>query len=148
MRIRGAILFCLLAAAPAFAQPPDEQSLIDADTAWCAALAAHDADAFLSTVAEDALFQGAVGPALHGRDGVREGWAAFLTPGGPTLTWIPVRAQLLGAGDIGYTSGRAERHVKNAAGEDTVVRSEYVTVWRKGTDGRWQVVFDGGSAVR
>ncbi len=151
-KLSTALVLIVLAAGTARAQQADakaiEAALVAVDKAWCQAVIDRDNAKFLSMVAEDATFRGAVGAPLQGRDAVAKGWAQYFTAGGPTITWAPVRAQSLGSGDVGYTSGRAERHMKNAAGQDVTVHSEYVTVWKKQADGSWQVIFDGGAVLK
>lgn len=74
-----------------------------------------------------------------------QGWSDFFETNGPTLTWTPRRAQVIGAGDVGVSSGSAVFRARGADGSVRERRSEYLTVWRKQPDGTWKVVFDTGS---
>ena len=74
-------------------------------------------------------------------------WSDFFTPDGPTLTWTPIKGEVIGAGDVGYTTGRSLFRQKSADGKVTERRGQYLTVWRKQADGSWKVVFDTGSTL-
>ncbi len=58
-----------------------------------------------------------------------------------TLDWLPDRAQMSSAGDLGFASGPWVFAPGDAAGRRSEGR--YVTVWRRTADG-WRVLFDGG----
>ena len=108
------------------------------DTAWDAAVAARDEAAFLSRVAEDSVFAG--GALQVGRAAIREKWARYLAPGGPTLRWKPTDSGMAASGDLGWTVGEAsfawrEKGVAPSPGR-------YVTVWAKEGGGRWMAVLD------
>jgi len=57
------------------------------------------------------------------------------------LDWLPDRAQMSAAGDLGFASGPWLFTPKDPGGGPAEGR--YVTVWRKTGDG-WRVLFDGG----
>ena len=58
------------------------------------------------------------------------------------LNWYPSYAWISLSGDMGYTTGPWE--IRRQAGEDPSAWGHFVSVWRKGEDGRWQVAFDAG----
>ena len=117
-----------------------EAAMMKADRDFNRAMADRDLSRFLSYVAEDAKFDASVG-----KDAVAKAWAAFFVAGGPTISWAPVKAESLVAGDVGYTVGAWERHTKDAQGKDVVRRGQYLTVWRLQKDGAWRAAFDTGS---
>jgi ketosteroid isomerase-like protein len=119
-----------------------EVAIMNADRNFNRAMADRDLNRFLSFVAEDALFD-----ANRGREAVGKAWAAFFGAGGPTITWTPTKAEVLVAGDVGYTVGTWERHARAADGTTKMTRGQYVTVWRKQQDGSWQAAFDVGSTA-
>ena len=121
----------LLAAAPA-------PELLAVDSAWDAAVAARDERAFLSRVAEDSVFAG--GSLQVGRDAIREKWARYLAPDGPTLRWKPTGSGVTASGDLGWTVGDAvfEWKAKDVAPSP----GRYVTVWAKDAGGPWMAVLD------
>jgi ketosteroid isomerase-like protein len=126
-----ALALLLLAAAPA----PELEAI---DVAWDAAVAARDQAAFLSRVAPDSVFAG--GALQVGRDAILEGWARFLTPGGPTLRWKPTGSGIAPSGDLGWTVGEASYAWKEKGVAPSPVR--YVTVWAKDERGRFLAVLD------
>jgi ketosteroid isomerase-like protein len=119
-----------------------KEAMLKADRGFNRAMADGDLDRFLSFVAEDATFND-----NRGRDAVRKAWAPFFAAGGPRLSWAPTRAESLVAGDVGYTVGTWERRTKSADGTVTVTHGQYLTVWQKQKDGRWQATFDTGSTA-
>lgn len=102
-----------------------------------------------------------------------EGWASFFAPGGsmisqgigeihgqaqilaameeafadPTyrLTWEPLRAEVSGSGDLGYTVGRYTSSRVGNLGQTTRSSGLYVTIWRRQDDGSWKVEMDLGT---
>jgi ketosteroid isomerase-like protein len=135
-----------VAAAPAFAGKAEKarQAILKADKEFNRAVKDKDLEAFRDRVTEDALF---FGSALnHGREAVARAWAPFFEPGAKSsLTWEPVRAEVAASGDLGYTVGD---YVLRTLGEDGAVAEKtgaYVTVWRKGGDGKWRAALDIGT---
>jgi ketosteroid isomerase-like protein len=136
-------------AVPALAQTGDvrktaEAAMLKADRDFNQAMADHALKRFLSFVAPNAAFDGADG---RGRDAVAKTWAPFFEPNGPSIRWEPTKAEALVAGDVGYTVGTWERHVKDPAGKEIVRHGQYLTVWRKQSDGSWLATFDTGSTA-
>ncbi len=74
-----------------------------------------------------------------GRDAVVKSFGP-LGPG--ALTWAPRAADAAPSGDLAYTSGDA---TIRDSGE--VSYSNYLTVWKRQSDGRWRVVADGGNSA-
>jgi len=59
------------------------------------------------------------------------------------LAWRPVFAETSAAGDLGYTTGPWS--LKNRRQDpDPAGWGHYVSVWRKGAEGRWTVLLDAG----
>ena len=59
------------------------------------------------------------------------------------LRWQPIFADVARAGDMGYTTGPWE-YKKDKADEKPVAYGQFLSVWKKQTDGKWKVVLDGG----
>jgi ketosteroid isomerase-like protein len=99
--------------------------------------------AFVHYAADDAVFfdvdpQKLRGPAaLSARRGQ---WASIVA-----LKWTPVGVDVAATGDLGYTWGTGEMHIAKEDGTVQIVRCLYVTVWRRGADGKWRFVLDTGS---
>jgi len=120
-------------------------AILRSDAAFAQSVAEKNREKFLSFIAETTTFSGGTANELHGRDAVMKAWADFFKPDGPTLSWTPIKGEVIGAGDVGYTTGRSVYREKDAGGKVTERRGQYVTVWRKQPDGSWKVVFDTGS---
>jgi ketosteroid isomerase-like protein len=58
------------------------------------------------------------------------------------LTWKATRAEVSASGDVGYTVGAYEMTMNDATGKPQVDKGKYVTIWKKGADGKWKVKED------
>jgi ketosteroid isomerase-like protein len=121
--------------------------IMKADADFAQAVAGKDRERFLSFLTDVTTFNGGSASELHGRDAVMKEWNDFFTADGPTLSWTPARGEVVGAGDLGYTTGRSLFRGKGADGKMVERRGEYLTVWRKQRDGSWKVIFDTGSTL-
>ncbi|MBX2964076.1 MAG: hypothetical protein KF687_16300 [Cyclobacteriaceae bacterium] len=73
-------------------------------------------------------------------------WYDKNPPGDEKLIWSPLRAEA--SGNLGYTFGGYELHTKTPDGlRDTVLYGNYVSVWKRKSDGNWRYVVDTGSAT-
>ena len=150
-KVPGLALLLLWLPAVAHAQAPDLQAagqqIVKADADFAKSVADRNRERFLSFVADATTFNGGTAAELHGRDAVMTDWEDFFKADGPTLTWVPTKGEVLGAGDLGYTTGRSVFRRKGADGKIVERRGQYLTVWRKQPDGSWKVVFDTGSTL-
>ena len=145
-----AVAGLLETARPARAQSThaaEAAQIMKADADFAQAVAGKDRARFLSFLAEVTTFNGGSPSELHGRDAVMKEWNDFFTPDGPTLSWTPARGEVVGAGDLGYTTGQSLFRGKGPDGKTVERRGEYLTVWRKQRDGSWKVIFDTGSTL-
>lgn len=149
----ASVVYVALAAASAEAQTaaPNLQAAADvivkSDAAFAQSVAEKNREKFLSFIADVTTFNGGSANELHGRDAVMKAWADFFAADGPTLSWTPIKGEVVGAGDVGYTTGRSVLRQKGTDGKVTERRGQYITIWRKQTDGAWKVVFDTGSTL-
>jgi ketosteroid isomerase-like protein len=135
----------LLAQAPGHAS--ETAQIMKADADFAQAVADKNRERFLSFLADVTTFNGGSQTELHGRDAVIKDWSDFFAPDGPTLSWTPTHGEVVGAGDLGYTTGRSLFRGKGPDGKMVERRGEYLTVWRKQRDGSWKVIFDTGSTL-
>jgi len=142
----GGLLFFLVGTLFARATDPNafKAELIQADREFCREAAGSGARAaFLSKIAEDGLLL-SLGQSPTGKDAVHQLYDGF--PGGATLTWKPLRADVAASGDLGYTTGTYELRVPGKDGADARVSTgNYVTIWKRQADGSWKFVLDGGN---
>lgn len=138
VRVRGllaaTLASALLAAAPVRAD--DYADLVAAERAFAADASARTTrEAFLAALAPDGLVF-APGPTSG-----QHSWQSRTDDGGK-LAWAPEFAEISAAGDLGYTSGP---WTFTPAGADApVAAGHYLSVWRKGADGRWSLLIDHG----
>jgi ketosteroid isomerase-like protein len=59
-----------------------------------------------------------------------------------SLTWEPQYAEAAASGELGYTYGIYELHLKS---KDTSLYGSYISVWKKQNDGKWKFVLDTGN---
>jgi len=58
-----------------------------------------------------------------------------------TITWEPLKAEIAGSGDLGYTMG----NWKLVTAEGKVKYGNYVSIWKKQSNGDWKYVLDTGT---
>ena len=113
------------------------QSLVQAEKNFAQmAVEKNIRDAFLANLADNAIVfdPGPVsGPKLYQKS----------SPSDAQLTWYPIFADVSRAGDMGYTTGPWE-FKKNKGDEKPSAYGQFLSVWKKQPDGKWQVVLDGG----
>ncbi len=63
-----------------------------------------------------------------------------------TLTWAPLYADIAESGEIGYTYGLWEMHIKKEDGTEDTRKGTYVTIWKKDKAGNWKFVLDTGKS--
>ncbi len=59
-----------------------------------------------------------------------------------TLKWEPKNGAVASSGDLGYTYGV---YVLKPSTIDTLIYGTYVSIWKKGIDGKWKFVLDSGN---
>lgn len=62
-----------------------------------------------------------------------------------TVTWEPMFCDVSASGDMGYTYGPARFVVNDSTGNQKVLTSYYLTIWKKQADGSWKYVMDTGT---
>jgi len=143
----GAALLVLLApvAIPAADQAEAEQQattavledqLRETETAFAQTMADRDPTAFVSFLAEEAVFFGRQSE-LRGREAVAAAWLPLFEGPQPPFSWRPEVVAVLSSGDLGLTSGP----VLDAEGKRIAT---FNSVWRRQEDGSWKIVFDRG----
>lgn len=120
--------------------PEPLRSLVSAERAFSQFSVDHGIKpAFLEFLGEDAIIF--TPRAAPGRKSYRE------QPDEPEpkvqLIWRPVFADIAASGDFGYTTGPYELSFSRE-GVPQSRFGHYVTVWKKGKDGKWKVAIDKG----
>ena len=122
---------------PAWAQTNEElkEQVRRAEAAFAKTMADRDHAAFVSFLADEAVFFGR--GVRRGKAQVAEGWKPFYQAKAAPFTWAPESVEVLDSGALGMSSGP----VFDPAGKRT---GTFNSVWRREKDGTWKIVFDKG----
>lgn len=107
------------------------------EIAFAKTMADRDLEAFLTFISLEAVFFAGNEP-LRGLDAIAEGWAPFFDGEDAPFSWHPDVVEVLDSGRLALSSGP----VRSSSGEEA---GRFNSIWRKGADGQWRVVFDKGS---
>jgi ketosteroid isomerase-like protein len=106
------------------------------EEAFARTMADRDHAAFVSFLAEEAVFFGRSGE-LRGRDAVAAAWKPLYEGADAPFSWQPEVATVLDSGALGLTSGPVFAPDGKRIGT-------FMSVWRRSPDGSWKIVFDRG----
>lgn len=107
-----------------------------AELAFARTMADRDHDAFVSFLADEAVFFGRGGE-IRGLDAVAAAWKPLFEGVEAPFAWRPDSATVLDSGTLGLTSGPV------LAPDGTRIGT-FNSVWRRQPNGTWKVVFDRG----
>lgn len=148
------VLSILPMAGPALAEDARSQASVSIEAEQSALLKAEAdfsklcgekgiVESFLYYLSDDATIFPVNGNATTGREAIR----AQLSRGGKgQLSWRATRAEVSRSGDLGYTFGTYEFKTVGENGKPEIHYGKYVSIWKKGADGRWKVVVDIGNS--
>lgn len=142
LRCVVAVLLLSLGASPLSARPVDpklKRAVRKANADWVAAVKTGDAAAIAAPYREDALFVLADGTCIHGRAEIEKMYRVGFERRGVAASAKIDSKTLVVDGDLAYESGYGEiRRV--SGGKVSTVGGSYLTVWRRTTDGEWQII--------
>ena len=107
-----------------------------AEISFAKTMADRDLEAFASFLSEEALFFGGQ-DVLRGKEAIKSGWSSFFTGELAPFSWEPEVVEVLDSGDLALSTGP----VWGAAGKQI---GSFNSIWQRGSDGSWKVVFDKG----
>jgi uncharacterized protein (TIGR02246 family) len=139
MTRRTAALALLVAlTSPLSAQPPAEaeRQVREAERAFARTMADRDHAAFVSFLADDAIFLGEK-RVLRGRNAVAEGWKPYYEGPQAPFAWEPERVAVVASGTLAISTGPVTDPQGKRIGT-------FTSTWRRESDGKWRVVLDGG----
>ena len=148
--MRGLLAFAIVASlAPvAQAQSPgnaaDACAVWDRETSFAQAVIDHDAAAFAAHMQAGAVFIGGDGKGTHGRDAIVAEWAGLIDGKGLLLRWYPDAVDVSGDGKTALSRGPYWMDNPAAPADKRYRTGRFISTWRRGDDGQWLVVFDGG----
>ncbi|MCF8238365.1 MAG: DUF4440 domain-containing protein [Saprospiraceae bacterium] len=131
---------------PASRPAADPAELVAADSAFCQrSLEAGMKVAFVE-YADSAVIKMDDGqPVIRGIQHLQTLWADPRPDGPSPLVWAPQHAEVAASGDLGYTFGYWRFPGRTDAGTDTLYYGNYVSIWKRQTDGSWKYVLDTGT---
>jgi uncharacterized protein (TIGR02246 family) len=138
--------FAVSCAQPKPAEAPDtraadEATIRTSDSEWGKAAAAKDLDKCMSYYQDDAVMFTPGAPAVIGKDSIRNVIQRMLSA--PMQLTINVAdVDVARSGDLAMDRGTVQAAVTDKKGKVTKQTSEYVLVWKKGSDGSWKIAAD------
>ncbi|HEX6815967.1 MAG TPA: DUF4440 domain-containing protein [Gemmatimonadaceae bacterium] len=121
----------------------ESQALLETDRAWARqSSAGTNADSVIAYWTDDARVVVPGAAVLDGKDAIRRMVTSSFAAPGFHVAWTPERAVVAASGDLGYTVGTNEFSIPDSTGHVSKVAGNYITVWRKGKDGRWRCAED------
>jgi ketosteroid isomerase-like protein len=137
-RLLAFAVFAALASSPARCETNERRALQvrAAETAFAKSMAARDAGAFASHVADEAVFFSGQG-VLRGKAAVVAGWKRYFEGDKAPFSWEPEDVEVLDSGRLAFSSGPVHDPEGRRIGT-------FNSVWRRQADGRWKIVFDNG----
>ena len=106
------------------------------ELAFAATMADRDFDAFSSFIAADAIFYSG-DLALRGKHAVLAAWKPYFDGPIAPFSWRPENVEVLASGKLAISTGP----VFDPNGDRI---ASFTSVWRRGDDNDWRVVFDKG----
>jgi len=128
----------LLLVAPLAAQSNSglRDAVRNTERAFAKTMADRDPAAFARFLSEEAVFFSANG-VLRGSAAVSGGWKQFFQGAKAPFSWEPDQVEVLASGSLALSSGPVYDPDHKRIGT-------FNSVWRRGTDGNWKIVFDKG----
>lgn len=155
--LRLSLLFCAavaaapLQAAQSQASEPQAARSTAPDDGRCAvwarelgfarSVADHDARAFAEHLHANAVF-GVSNKPTRGREAITREWTGIIDGSAVKLAWYPAIVTVGGDGTTAYSSGPALFEDPKTGATSL---SRFGSVWQRGADGVWRVIFDDGT---
>jgi uncharacterized protein (TIGR02246 family) len=138
VRRAAVVAFILAFISQLAAQPPaDAQTEVRAaERAFAKTMADRDHAAFVSVLAEDAIFLGEKS-VLRGRKEVADGWKRYYEGPRAPFAWEPERVEVIQSGALAVSTGPVTDPEGKRIGT-------FTSTWRREKDGRWRIVLDSG----
>jgi len=131
-------------AAPAARMTPAECEVWARELSFAQSVADHDAAAFAAHLEPDAAFAAESPQPQRGRDLIASRWAGLIEGKTLLLSWYPSRTTIGGADDVAVSSGPALYEDLRPGADPRYRIGAFHSVWHKGADGAWRILFDDG----
>jgi len=134
-----------LIAFPAMAQAGDDNCTVwQRELSFARSVQQHDAAAFASHIEADAVFAANSAHPQRGREAVMKHWRGLIDGKTIGLAWYPTQVVSDDHAEVAYSSGPWLMEAVDPAARPRYVLGHFATVWHRGKDGVWRVLFDGG----
>jgi ketosteroid isomerase-like protein len=107
---------------------------------------AHDPVAFAEHIREDAVFEAGTLAPTRGRAAILDSWKDTIAGKGQLLRWYPDIVTIGGNPDIALSHGVFWLQDDSPGAKQRFRTGSFNTIWQKGADGVWKVLFDWGGA--
>jgi ketosteroid isomerase-like protein len=131
-------------AVPPARMTPAECEVWARELSFAQSVADHDAAAFAAHLEPDAAFAAESPQPQRGRDLIASRWAGLIEGTNLLLSWYPTRTTIGGAADVAVSSGPALYEDVRPGADPHYRVGAFHSVWHKGADGVWRILFDDG----
>jgi ketosteroid isomerase-like protein len=131
-------------AVPPARMTPAECEVWARELSFAQSVADHDAAAFAAHLEPDAAFAAESPQPQRGRDLIASRWAGLIEGTNLLLSWYPTRTTIGGAADVAVSSGPALYEDVRPGADPHYRIGAFHSVWHKGADGVWRILFDDG----
>ena len=118
----------------------------DRERSFAQSVETHDAIAFAEHIREDAVFEAGTSAPTRGRTAVVASWSDTIAGKGQLLRWYPNIVTIGGNPDIALSHGVFWLQDDSPGAKQRFRTGSFNTIWQKGADGVWKVLFDWGGA--
>lgn len=118
------------------------------ELSFARSVADHDAAAFAEHLHPGAAFGSSLPRPDRGRDAIAASWGNIIAGKGIALHWYPTRVTIAGEGDIAWSSGPSVVENLDPDAKQRYTMGGFHSVWHRGEDGTWRVLFDDGIPSR
>ncbi len=118
------------------------------ELSFARSVAEHDAAAFADHLHPGAAFGSSRARPQRGSATIAEQWSDIVQGKGVALHWYPTRTTIGGEGDVAWSSGPSIFERLDPAAEHRYMLGGFHSVWHRGEDGTWRVLFDDGIPSR
>ena len=114
------------------------------ELSFARSVADHDAAAFASHLDQNAAFGASLAQPTRGRDAIARQWAPIVEGKRVKLSWYPTRTTIGSDADVAWSSGPALFENPDPKAPQRYRMGGFHSVWHRGADGVWRVMFDDG----
>ncbi len=116
------------------------QQVTETELAFARTMALRDHAAFVSFLAEDAVFLNGGRGELRGKKAIADYWKRYYTGAKAPFSWRPDRVAVIDSGTLASSTGP----VSSPEGK---VFGRFYSTWRRDGSGAWRIVFDDGCSL-